>query len=158
MATIRHPAHFTSIVRTLAIAAGALATTAFAGPAHAEPASCLSPDPAQWPAPSKPYFMLALDTSGSMTTGVGTASSCGFGSDRVAHARCAVRNTVLAFGGEVNFGLSTFAVLQDLCGAACYGTCQYYCFQQEINTRGFCSGCGPRPGSAATVPSRCRRP
>ena len=112
----------------------------------AEPASCLSPNPADWPASSKPYIMLAIDTSGSMTTAVGSANSCGYApNDRNAHSRCAMKNTVNAFGGEVNFGLSTFAVIQSGCGAACYGTCTYQCFQAEINTTGQCLGCGPRP-------------
>ena len=39
-----------------------------------EPAVCLSPSPAAWPKPSRPYFMMAMDTSGSMVTDVGIAS------------------------------------------------------------------------------------
>src|SRR4051794_32548743 len=30
------------------------------------PYDCRSPDPTKWPPSSKPYFMLAIDTSGSM--------------------------------------------------------------------------------------------
>ncbi|MCC6899129.1 MAG: hypothetical protein IT377_09150, partial [Polyangiaceae bacterium] len=61
-----------------------------------------------------------------------------------------MKNTVQAFAGEANFGLSTFAVLQNNCSAGCYTNCQYFCFQAEINTRGVCTGCGPRPGNATT--------
>ena len=87
----------------VAFVAGALATIAVASPAAAqEPASCLSSDPAAWPKPSRPYFMMAMDTSGSMSTTVTDAgnnpiaTSCGFGSTRVAHSSCAYKNTVLA--------------------------------------------------------------
>ena len=31
-----------------------------------EDPACLSEDPADWPAPAKPYFMIVMDTSGSM--------------------------------------------------------------------------------------------
>ncbi len=131
---------------------GALAAAVYSPPASAqEPAACLSPDPAQWPAASKPYFMLAIDTSGSMTTGVASGNSCGYApNDRNAHSRCAMKNTVQAFSGEVNFGLATFAVIQNSCSGACYNNCQYFCFQAEVNTTGLCAGCGPRPGNAAT--------
>jgi MYXO-CTERM domain-containing protein len=114
-----------------------------------EPAACLSSDPSVWPKPSRPYFMLAIDTSGSMTTPVQDANgnliptSCGFGTDRIAHSRCAMRNTILAYSGEVNFGLATFAAAQSGCSAACYANCQYFCYQAEINTAGTCAGCGP---------------
>ena len=151
----------------VAFAGAALATMSYASEAFAqEPAACLSSDPSVWPKPSRPYFMMAMDTSGSMVLGVTDAggnpisSSCGFGSTRVGHSRCAYRNTVLAYSGEVNFGLATFDVLQQGCAAACgctpadsycFGACDYFCYQSEINTRGFCAGCGPRPGNAATA-------
>src|SRR5689334_14257221 len=107
-----------SLTAIFALAAGAAAL--LIAPARASAQSCTSMDPAQWPAASKPYFMMVMDTSGSMITDVGVASSCSFGSTRIAHARCAMRNTVLAFGGQVNFGLSTFAVDVDACaGATC---------------------------------------
>ncbi|MEZ4315338.1 MAG: hypothetical protein R3F14_45560, partial [Polyangiaceae bacterium] len=126
-----------------------------------EPASCLSSDPAAWPKPSRPYFMMAMDTSGSMVTDVGTTSSCsGFGSTRLGHARCAYKNTILAYSGQVNFGLATFDVIQDTCTNSCtcltsdpycFVECDYFCYQSEINTRGFCAGCGPKPGNATTA-------
>jgi MYXO-CTERM domain-containing protein len=156
MAFARHTGPIVRIARPTAILAAALAAAAFAEPAMAaEPASCLSPDPAQWPASSKPYFMLAVDTSGSMTEKVPNAQSpitdsCGYGNDRIAHARCAIKNMAQGFGGEVNLGLATFAVIQFNCGAACYGTCQQTCFNEEVTTTNQCNGCGPRPGNAAT--------
>src|SRR4051812_18979739 len=54
-----------------ALVGGALSLAVTVGaptPARAaEPAACLSPNPAAWPASSKPYFMIVVDTSGSMT-------------------------------------------------------------------------------------------
>src|SRR4051812_46335434 len=99
------------MTRPLGALALLLTAAALTTPAHAEPAACLSPDPAQWPAPSKPYFMLALDTSGSMGFTVpGPNPTCpGFGNTRIDHARCALQQTVQAFSGQVNFGLSIFA-------------------------------------------------
>ncbi|MBK8253475.1 MAG: hypothetical protein IPK82_12510 [Polyangiaceae bacterium] len=136
----------------VAVVGAALTTFAAMGGVYAqEPASCLSSDPAVWPKPSRPYFMMAMDTSGSMTTSVpGAATTCGFGSNRLAHARCAYRNTVLAYSGQVNFGLATFASYQDSCSATCYNNCAYYCTVAEINTTGFCAGCGPRTGGPET--------
>ncbi len=91
-----------------------------------EPALCRSTDPSDHPDSSKPYFMLVVDTSGSMlactnpTTNYpnpcpapeNTAlwNSCGMVPSRLNDAKCALRQTVQAFGGEVNFGLATFAV------------------------------------------------
>jgi hypothetical protein len=99
----------------------ALATTAalatFAARAGAEPAACSSSNP---PAPSRPYFMLALDASDSMSVAIPTTNSCklanGYSTDypdnRIGHARCAIFNTLSAFGGLVNFGLATFGPRQ----------------------------------------------
>jgi hypothetical protein len=114
--------HSFSVVAYAAIATLAVMTS-FPSVARAQ-FDCSSSDPARWPPPAKPYFMIAVDTSGSMTNGVGVASSCGYGSDRRAHARCAVRNTVNAYSGQVNFGLASFAPrLQDCSGATCYTNC-----------------------------------
>src|SRR5262245_42696953 len=77
-------------------------------PATAEPAACLDFDPSKWPAPSKPYFMIGFDTSGSMISPVPTNNSCGYPNNRVGHGRCAAKNTFLAFGGQANFGLASF--------------------------------------------------
>ena len=96
------------VTSSLALSAGLTLTLLGSLNAHAEPASCLSPDPAQWPSPSKPYFMMIVDTSGSMATGVAGNNSCGYPNDRIGHARCAVKNTVQAFSGQVNFGLATY--------------------------------------------------
>src|SRR5690606_27200924 len=46
-------------------------------PREAAAQDCASPDPADWPQPGRPYFMIAFDTSGSMETDVGSANSCG---------------------------------------------------------------------------------
>lgn len=78
--------------------------------ASAEPAACLTANP---PAPSKPYFLFVLDASDSMNGAMTPANRCkianGYSSDypdtRIGHARCAMYNTMLAFGGQVNFGL-----------------------------------------------------
>ncbi len=139
--------------RPLALITGVVsAAAAFSGPAKAEPASCLLADPSKWPAPSKPYFMLLVDSSGSMILDVGSTPSCaGYPSSRMGHAKCAVKNTVQAFSGEVNFGLAQYAGFMSGCSAACYGntsnvpnpSCDVNCFQAEINTTGACGACGP---------------
>ena len=82
-----------------------------------EPASCRSPNPSDWPDSAKPYFMLVVDSSTSMEYAVlGLPASCGYGSRRTDHARCAVYNTVQAFSGLAEFGLAQFAKVQS-CGA-----------------------------------------
>ena len=174
--------------RPISLGAAAMLAIGVLAPnlAHAqEPAACLSPNPADWPQPSKPYFMMVADTSGSMTscttppsvypstcdqTAPGFAlNSCGYVPTRYNDAKCALQQTVLAFSGQVNFGLSTFAVTLNNCPANCASACTCNvtpapanccqldafgctanCFQQEIDTTGSCSGCGPRPGNAAT--------
>jgi MYXO-CTERM domain-containing protein len=95
--------------------------------------------------------MIAFDTSGSLTTAVASANSCGYApNDRLAHGRCAVKQSVEAFAGEVNFGLSTFAVVENSCTGTCFNGCNYFCFPQEQTTTGNCFGCGPKTGNAAT--------
>ena len=110
----------------LAFMALAVAAVSFASaPADAQ---CTSPNPNDWPASAKPYFMIIMDTSGSMarclnsnnTSGcTGYAQdSCGYGMTRNDHGRCAVRNTVQAFS-EANFGLTTFQGTPNAsCGAS----------------------------------------
>ncbi|AKT39763.1 MopE-related protein [Chondromyces crocatus] len=94
---------------TVALAGVASALTALvSSPAHAQ-YDCSSPNPAHWPPPAKPYFMLAMDTSGSMTITVNGNNSCAYPNDRLGHGRCAIRKTVQAFSGQANFGLATFA-------------------------------------------------
>jgi hypothetical protein len=114
------------------LAAGAAVLAPAAPAAAAEDAACLSPDPNLWPKPSKPYFLVIVDTSGSMaactnpptvwptTCPVGaTNNSCGWQPMRVNDAKCALRNTVQAFSGEVNFGLASFSQKIENCPAAC---------------------------------------
>jgi hypothetical protein len=142
-----------------ALASAALVSLAPSLAAAQEPAACLSPNPSDWPAPSKPYFMIGADTSGSMDATVGNpaiASTCGFGSDRRAHLRCALRNMFLAYSGQVNFGLATFPRIQSSCGASCYGTCQYTDYPNNVTN----PGCGPGPArtaAACSSGSRCSR-
>src|SRR5688572_20956053 len=113
-----------------------------------EPAACLNPDPKVWPAPSRPYFMLAVDTSGSMTActnpttvypnkcPVGaTPNSCSLTPTRYNDAKCAVQKTIQAYAGEVNFGLATYAVEINGCPANCTSQC----------TSGNAADCAPAP-------------
>src|SRR5262245_66221649 len=90
-----------------ASAFGALLTAASTASAF----DCASPNPADWPPPSRPYFMIAFDTSGSMNDGVTPAPSCAgsYTATRLGHARCALSNMIKAYAGEVNFGLAAFA-------------------------------------------------
>jgi hypothetical protein len=119
--------------------------------AAAEPAACLSPDPSKWPAPSRPYFMLVVDNSGSMAATVTTGTnSCGFQHNRIGDARCAVKNLIGAYGGEVNFGLATYA-WRESCPAGSYtcSTCDQTtgCFTNASCTAQYTPGddsfCGP---------------
>ncbi len=128
-----------------------LASIAVAAPAaaQAEDPLCLSPNPALWPAPSRPYFMIAFDTSGSMTSSVATNNSCGYPNNRLGHGRCAVKNTMQAFAGEARFGLASFARVMSNCGATCFSGCTYA--NLPGNSGGNCgNGCGPEPTPGAT--------
>ncbi|MBM4358107.1 MAG: hypothetical protein FJ096_08340 [Deltaproteobacteria bacterium] len=107
---------------TLLATAGLTVVTSSRG----EDPRCLSPDPGEWPAPSRPYFMLAVDTSASMVACTTPPTSfpntcapfangyapnvCGLEPTRLNDAKCALYESVLAFGGQVNFGLATYAV------------------------------------------------
>lgn len=139
MALFRQPSK--GYLTSLAVLSGLAAAAAWVQPAGAqEPAACLSFDPSVWPAPSRPYFMLAVDTSGSMigctnpststyqfpaTCPVGaTTNSCGLLPTRLNDAKCALRQTVSAFSGQVNFGLATFATYLTGCAA---GACPAQC-------------------------------
>jgi MYXO-CTERM domain-containing protein len=136
-----------------------------------EPAACLSFDPADWPAPSRPYFMIVADTSGSMTacTTPPTAyptecnqnapgyalNSCGDVPNRLNDAKCALSQTVLAFGGQANFGLASFGAFLTGCSAgACAsdcgtpngGTCSFDIYGCGFNVfPGASDGCGNNP-------------
>jgi len=143
----------------------------------AENEACLSSDPADWPQPSKPYFMIAADTSGSMTActnpttaypqtcnpGTVTLNSCGLLPTRYNDLKCALEQSTKAFAGQVNLGLATFAITLDSCPENCAPTCSYpadcgfeaygcsfTCFSDEVDTTGSCAGCGPRPGDASS--------
>jgi MYXO-CTERM domain-containing protein len=126
---------------TLGIGIAALATSSVSllFPKDATAYDCNSADPAQWPPPAKPYFMLVVDTSGSMTActtpptdypnecdsgAAGYAlNSCGMVPNRINDAKCALRKTVQAFSGEVNFGLETYASYLTNCPANCTSEC-----------------------------------
>ncbi|MDC3959055.1 thrombospondin type 3 repeat-containing protein [Polyangium jinanense] len=134
-------------------AAAIFATTG----ARAEPAEC-SLDPSMWPAPAKPYFLIAFDTSGSMSQNVMQAgapvmSSCGFGSSRGDHAKCVVKNLVETYGEQVNFGLAAFARGSAMnCTSTCAnvgfgdgnGTCTWQSYPGGGVPGG---GCGTEPTS-----------
>ena len=95
--------------RTLPLVAMSMLFALHALPAQAaapaQPAACLSPDPTQWPKPSRPYFLVLFATSPGMATSVATAPSCaGAPSTRLGHAACALSQTFQAFAGQVNFG------------------------------------------------------
>ncbi len=140
--------------------------------ANAFAQDCFSNDPADWPAPARPYFLLAVDTSGSMNSAA-TPNSCkeanGFSSDypdtRIGAARCAITKTVEAFSGQVNFGLMTFAYSitgngLDPCPDNMSSTangCAWSNYEGNVSY----SGCGPRngdilPGAASNTYKRRR--
>ncbi|MFO0553380.1 MAG: MopE-related protein [Polyangiaceae bacterium] len=152
----------------LLLSVGALGAASFAMLRTAE-AQCTSPNPADWPAPAKPYFLLMVDTSGSMTDPVGSNTTCAvgansYGSDRRAHARCAVRNAILAYSGQVNFGLAHFATNMTGCSNSANGLCNFgSCTYQAVTgtSTGNCTslgvnggGCGPEPSPDANSSTR----
>ncbi len=67
------------------------------------------------------------------------------------HAKCAIKNMVQAYSGEVKFGISQFASFMTGCGASCYGNnsntplpgCDINCYNAEIVQFGGCAACGP---------------
>ncbi len=116
--------------------------------AQAQPASCLSPDSSQWPARSKPYFLIIFDTSGSQTTNASPAigNSCGIGATgvtRLDHARCALRNLFSEYGGRANFGLMGLARVMSQCSSACFTSCTYANYTGNNGN----AGCGPGSGT-----------
>jgi hypothetical protein len=135
-----------------------MAGAAFVAPASAvnnEPPQCLSPDPSVWPAPAKPYFMLAVDTSSSMNTPVpfpgvpvAPAQCPTYPANRNGHERCALQQTVQAFGGQVNLGLAGMALTQTNCSASCFTNCTYQAYPGDPVQTSPNYGCGP--GSQAT--------
>ena len=145
--------------RTYVIGAAFAAVVLATAVASAEPAEC-SLEPSMWPAPAKPYFLIAFDTSGSMTAPAPTSASplpdsCGFGSTRLSHAKCAVKKTIETYGEQVNFGLAGFSRGTAVgCTAGCgdagtgsgdgNGTCNWVSYPGGSVPAG---GCGPEPTS-----------
>jgi hypothetical protein len=164
---------------------GASAAMLLDSEAHAQ--DCTSPDPAQWPPSAKPYFMLVVDTSGSMNccttpAAAGCAqganpvwecnaaspgyalNSCGMVPSRLNDAKCALRKTVQAFGGQVNLGMATYArtlsncgngscrsgnFAESDCGTANGSTCNpenYTCTVSNFTDNSGGTGCGNFPG------------
>jgi MYXO-CTERM domain-containing protein len=164
-------------IRPVAVIAGLLAGASFmsqAGAGNTEPPQCLSPDPSQWPAPAKPYFMLAVDTSSSMAESLPFPCSSADGGvcpppaacptypgNRNGSERCALQQTVQAFGGQVNFGLSGMALQQSGCTPTCNCdiagpfSCFTNCTTYTPYTGDTTNGCGPAtnpiPGLAAAT-------
>jgi hypothetical protein len=116
--------------------------------AAAQAPACLSSSPADWPSPSRPYFLVIADTTASMATSVGSQSSCGLGTSRIAHLRCALKEVFLTHAGRASFGLATFAASPRSCDPACLA-CGTAFVPGESTTRGTSIGCGPRPGGLA---------
>jgi hypothetical protein len=108
---------------------------------------CTSSDPTQWPPAAKPYFMIAFDTSGSMGDPITTTNppidSCGYGTTKLSHGRCAIQNTVKAYSGQVNMGLASFSQVMYNCSANCFGNCRYSdLYNSQPPTQ-----CGPGTGA-----------
>jgi len=141
--------------KLLAMGAFALALVASTTTTRAqEPAACLDPNPAKWPEPSRPYFMIAFDTSGSMTTTVSSSNSCAYPNNRLGHGRCAVKNTVQAFAGEVRFGLASYARQMTNCGSTCFSGCQYSNLPNNSAGSSCTIGCGPEPNPTSDSSTR----
>ena len=140
------PRSLLALLAGAAVAVGALTPRL----ALAEPAVCLDPDPSKWPAPAKPYFMIAFDTSGSMSGAVATNNSCGYPNTRTGHGKCAVKNTFMAYAGQANFGLASYANKMSGCGASCYAACTY----ADLPNNAGIAGCGPEPNPVAGSPTR----
>jgi hypothetical protein len=161
------------LLHGLAAGAAILAASAWFTPTAraAEPPECLSPNPADWPAPAKPYFMIAFDTSGSMMNpvpfvGNPVLPSCGaaYGATRVGHGRCAIKNTIDAYAGQANFGLATYATQLSGCGpgactqppppASTWQTCTVSLLPGDAPGTNCNGGCGPEPSAVAFSANR----
>ncbi len=92
-------------------------------------------------------------------------NSCGLVPNRMNDAKCALRQTIQAFSGQVHFGLATFAMTSKNCPMNCTSECSPFnggtctgdsngcttgCFPQETATTSQCIGCGPRPSDATS--------
>jgi hypothetical protein len=144
-----------------AVSALALLLSPATTQAQAPTYDCSSKDPARWPPATKPYFMLLVDTSGSMISctnpsgssydypdscpSTSTRNSCGLEPTRLNDAKCALRQTVQAFSGQVNFGMATFGVRLSGCDN---GTVPDSCASGP-NVGGYNGDCNP-PNALAT--------
>lgn len=79
-------------------------------PAQAQDA-CFVDNPADRPPPAQQFFLVVVDSSGSMGSPVsGSAPACsGYPATRWGHARCAVSRLVNTFADRADFGLAQFA-------------------------------------------------
>ncbi|MDI1450291.1 thrombospondin type 3 repeat-containing protein [Polyangium sp. 6x1] len=136
------------------------ATGLHANVGHAEPAECAL-EPAMWPARAKPYFLIVVDSSSAMTAsvtqgGAAVPNSCGYPTTRIGHAKCAVKNTIQAYGDQVSFGLAAFARGTTLaCSASCgsdgNGSCIWLDYPGGGSPQ---AGCGPEPSSLPSSEDR----
>jgi uncharacterized repeat protein (TIGR01451 family) len=115
--------------------------------------TCTAPNPALRPPAAHKYFMVVVDSSGSMTTALTTADSCGYHtgagagvSTRIDHARCAVNHIVSQFDGTVDFGISQYATVMTAGSPTCYQSSSYASYQGNSGA----AGCGPMPAGPAT--------
>jgi hypothetical protein len=100
----------------------------------------------------KPYVMLILDTSGSMTDPTGSGPpSCG-GIDatdtKLHHAVCAINNIVNSYGDMV-FALARF---REIPGGTLSGTCPSGCSSNELVN---CGNCGNDPCTMCNADADC---
>ena len=109
----------------LRVAVCALWSLVAAAPASAtsnQPAACLSPNPADWPAPAKPYILVAVANGSALLTDTGVATTCtGYGTLRIDHVRCALYQLFAQYDGLVEFGLAAEAMTVGSCTSACTG-------------------------------------
>lgn len=111
-----------------------------AAAAHAgEPAACLSSNPADWPSPAKPYFLVIADTSDSMSSAVSTDNGCMYANTRAGHLACALSLSFKNLAGYAHFGLMTYAAKPSGCSGLCFDNCTYSGFAGEDTA----PGCGP---------------
>jgi MYXO-CTERM domain-containing protein len=164
------------IARLRGAVAPALVLALLPRTASAQTYDCNSSDPSKWPPSSKPYFMLAIDTSGSMTnctnpatdnndtscaSGNTNRNSCNMEPTRVNDAKCAIRQTIQAFAGQVNFGMMTYGyVLKNCNNGVAPDSCSGSSCSAEFYSGNGCAlenftngsnGCGNRPDCAGTA-------
>ena len=142
---------FRTVLAGIALAVVAVPQAAFAQ------LTCTAPNPVNRPAAAQKYFMVVVDSSGSMTNAVpGAIDSCNFNSiggpnaARIDHARCAVNRLVSQFSGTVDFGIAQYATTATSSSSACYAGWSANTYAQEAATTGMNLGCGPRTGLAST--------